>query len=124
MKNAVCVLIVDKDNNLLSVSRKDNHNDWGLPGGKLEENESFIDAAIRETLEETGYSIEVVDTSNYFEHSDNEYLVRTYKAKIIYYLRTPVSEEETGLVSFKNKLDLLKGSFSQYNYDCFKHFKL
>lgn len=32
MKNAVCVLITDKDKNILSVSRKDNHNDWGCEG--------------------------------------------------------------------------------------------
>lgn len=124
MKNAVCVLITDKDKNILSVSRKDNHNDWGLPGGKLEDNESFLDAAIRETLEETGYSIEIIDVSNYFECTDNDYLVRTYKAKIVSDLRIPVSNKETGIVSFRNKIDLLKGSFSEYNFNCFKHFKL
>ena len=79
MKSAVCVLITDKDKNILSVSRKDNHNDWGLPGGKLEDNESFLDAAIRETLEETGYSISIIDPLNYFESIDNEYLVELIK---------------------------------------------
>lgn len=124
MKSAVCVLITDKDKNILSVSRKDNHNDWGLPGGKLEDNESFLDAAIRETLEETGYSISIIDPLNYFESIDNEYLVRTYKARIVYDLKLFVSEEETGLVSFRNKFDLLKGSFSEYNFNCFRYFKL
>jgi 8-oxo-dGTP pyrophosphatase MutT (NUDIX family) len=30
---------------------------WSLPGGQIEENESPGDAAVRETLEETGYSV-------------------------------------------------------------------
>ena len=37
---------------------------WSLPGGAIEKNETIADAAIRETLEETGYR--VVLTSNPF----------------------------------------------------------
>jgi 8-oxo-dGTP diphosphatase len=40
---------------LLKRSEKgDGENTWGLPGGKVEENESLIDAARRESVEECG----------------------------------------------------------------------
>ena len=40
---------------VLAVTRKDNHDDWGLPGGKVEGTDANDWAAIkREVLEETG----------------------------------------------------------------------
>ena len=38
-KKAVCGLLFH-NNKILSVSRKDNHNDFGLFGGKLENDET------------------------------------------------------------------------------------
>jgi 8-oxo-dGTP diphosphatase len=45
---------------ILLLHRQDNKsqgNLWGIPGGKLEKNESPIEAAIRETMEETGFDL-------------------------------------------------------------------
>lgn len=50
---AACALVI-KDGKVLSVSRKDNPNDFGLPGGRAEDWEYIPDAAIRELKEETG----------------------------------------------------------------------
>jgi 8-oxo-dGTP pyrophosphatase MutT (NUDIX family) len=52
---SACVVVYDsKTNKYLTVSRKDNPNDPSFCGGKLDEGESFKDAAIREMGEETG----------------------------------------------------------------------
>jgi len=40
---------------ILGVSRKDDHTDFTLPGGKCDENETFKETALRELREETGY---------------------------------------------------------------------
>jgi len=49
---AGCILINDKDKTIAIVYRK-NQNDYSFPKGHLEEGETLIDCAIRETAEET-----------------------------------------------------------------------
>ena len=53
--------IVIKDNKILLQRRADNDK-WGFPGGLLEMNETYLDAAIREIKEETGLDV----IANYF----------------------------------------------------------
>jgi 8-oxo-dGTP pyrophosphatase MutT (NUDIX family) len=47
---------------VLLIRRTDNGN-WALPGGAIEMTESVADAAVRETLEETGIQVEVTACS-------------------------------------------------------------
>ena len=61
MKTIVAQIYIKKDSKILMVQEnKDNKKGkWNMPAGKLEENESIIDAAIRETKEETNIDIKV-----------------------------------------------------------------
>ncbi len=47
--------VVELDGTVLVVHRL-RYDDWSLPKGKLEEGETFEQAALREVLEETGYA--------------------------------------------------------------------
>ena len=51
--NVSLVVITRNDGKILGVARFNDRNEFGFPGGKLEPNETFLDAAIREVYEET-----------------------------------------------------------------------
>jgi ADP-ribose pyrophosphatase YjhB (NUDIX family) len=52
------VVVVNNAGEILLIRRTDNDN-WALPGGAMDLGESLPDAAIRETLEETGVRVEL-----------------------------------------------------------------
>jgi mutator protein MutT len=112
MNQAVCGLVINPDGKILVVSRKDNHQDFGLPGGKIEEGEHNIQALFRELKEETGLSPmsfmllhEGEDDQGYRVYT---YLIHTYSGSI--------GSNEEGIIKWTTweKLTTL-GSFKDYN---------
>ena len=61
MRTIVAQVYVKKDNKILMVQEnKDGiKGKWGMPAGKLEDNETILECAIRETKEETNINIGV-----------------------------------------------------------------
>lgn len=74
-RNRVSIVVIHKDN-ILGFHAEDPHNKrkyFFLPGGLIETGETEQDAARRETLEETGYSIEVIDGIKVIRRYDFEW---------------------------------------------------
>ena len=55
---SVNVVVTNQDGDVLVIQRSDNGN-WAVPGGAIDLGESLVQAAIRETREETGITCEV-----------------------------------------------------------------
>lgn len=76
------IFIVRKDNKLL-IAHPTNHKPdfWSIPKGKVEDNETFLDAALRETYEET--NLDLSDSSSFKIHTLPS-VNYSHKKKMIY----------------------------------------
>lgn len=121
-KYAVCALVQNSEGLILGVSRKDDHTAFGIPGGKVEDNETVLEALHREMLEETGYHI-IVENDPVFISDVDGYTTATFKIIIdTKHTRQPVTE--TGLVEYVSKETLLNGPFGLYNKHLFEFFNI
>lgn len=114
MKNAVCAIIFNNNGQLLATHRRDDVNDWGLPGGKVDPGELAIDAIRREVIEETGIETEYTYIRT---RPDGEYEVACYFGS------TPdinqATTEHEGLGAWVDPKMVLSGSFGEFNRSLF-----
>ena len=61
MRTIVAQVCVKKDDKILMVqeNKEGKKGKWNMPAGKLDDNESIIEAAIRETKEETNIDVDI-----------------------------------------------------------------
>lgn len=117
VKFAVCALIHNKEGKILMVSRKDNRNDWGLPGGKVDDNEIISCALQREVKEETGLTV----TSHNFVFGNisetKGYYVLTFLCDVEGDIHTSekIAELGEGDIKWGNWEDIETGFFGSYN---------
>lgn len=109
-KQAACVLIVSADGKILAVSRKDNPEDFGMPGGKVDPGETPAEAAARELTEETGLT--AIDLIPVFSQHDGDSECTTFVGKITGEINT----DESGVIRWVDPSVLLKGKFKKYNF--------
>ncbi len=62
--------VVERDG-LIAVVHRPRYDDWSLPKGKLNKNESFERAALREVQEETGLSCQLAEELEPVGYNDN-----------------------------------------------------
>jgi 8-oxo-dGTP pyrophosphatase MutT (NUDIX family) len=120
---AVC-LLVRKGDLFLGVTRRNQPDTWGLPGGKVDAGEGLIGAVIRETYEETGLVIRATEVTQSFQTlcgpgSDG----KTFEAYGYTFTGDPSRfctnerwEVEAGIgVGWVSKAQLFAGPFGDYN---------
>jgi 8-oxo-dGTP pyrophosphatase MutT (NUDIX family) len=110
-QNIGCAVILLNGDKVLCVSRKNNHSDFGCPGGKIEPGETSEEGAIREVLEETGLRISHLRKiySTYYEAIDQ--LAIAYLAE----WEGDISTNEPHVVKWGSWDDLKSGSFGEFN---------
>lgn len=70
---------------LVAVVHRPRYDDWSLPKGKLDPGEGFEEAALREVLEETGFSCELgreLGSAEYVDGKGRPKLVRYWEMAV------------------------------------------
>ena len=119
MKKTVQALIFNEEGEILAVSRKTDHNDFGLAGGKVDEedygcliNPPLMAALLREVKEETGIDINVDTAELVFAIHKDGYMGYTYLTKE---WSGEIHTDEPHVVKFTNFQEIMNGSFGRYN---------
>jgi 8-oxo-dGTP pyrophosphatase MutT (NUDIX family) len=109
----------DPTNLFLGISRKHNHEDFGLIGGKIESGETPDKAVIREVKEETNLDIDTHNIVYAKILEDHERIVICYECTVsnLDDLRSP---EDEGIVKWVTREELESGSYSTYNKSLFE----
>lgn len=105
------VVLINKKGYVLGVSRKTDHNDFGLPGGKMdpEDDGDPTNTAIRECKEETGLDISNLELVFAIHKGGN--MGFTYIAKY----NGEINHNEPHVVKWVPFEKLILGSFGRYN---------
>lgn len=111
-KRAACMLIAT-GKFFLGVSREFERDQFGLPGGKVEEGETFEDGAIREVFEETGLTVTSMVPLYHGMNRVDGYEVKTFYATS--WNGIPLRETHEGVVKWCTRNELLAGPFGLYN---------
>lgn len=92
-KSCGVIIYLDKPDTRYLVVKSKTNGHWGFPKGHIEENETEIDAAIREVKEETGLEVLIhEDFKTSMEYMISESAIRK---EVILFLGTPMSTTVT-----------------------------
>lgn len=134
MKSAVCVLIPSNTSPdaYLAVSRRKSTTSWGLPGGKVDQGETNLNAIVRETFEETGLKLDPLMMEPLYsavcpgKGPDDTYWVTTYIYKGDAPLTKNIVPEADLIVDWKDQAMLClqdHSPFAAYNCGVFQAYQ-
>lgn len=110
------MLILNDDGQVLLVTRRDS-TEVGLPGGKVDAGETFLEAAIRETFEETGILIDESTVEEVFSDvclGEVNYETKCFETK--YNGKAPLQLESGIIPKWGSISELIENSpFKEYN---------
>jgi 8-oxo-dGTP diphosphatase len=125
VKKAGCILI-DKNNKKIALVYREKYNDYSFPKGHLEEGETLIECAIRETAEETKRNCKILEKEPIYIE---EYITPRGENCIMYYYisedigQSDYSSEDTHdtiWVSLEEIRDKLTYDSLRAVWDCIK----
>lgn len=110
----VTAVILDVDtNNIVCVSRKTDHTDFGLPGGKVDLDDSTKESGlIREIKEETGLTVKEEDMALVLSMYKNRKMSHTY---FITKYRGELRTNEPHVLKWAPFEEVTKGTYSEWN---------
>ncbi len=110
-------IVIDEDRILLSYETKTNQ--WMIPGGALEDDESEAECCVREIAEETGVKVEIshclLEIDEYYENCKwvNKYFI--CKAIGTTEIKQTKREIEVGMEPRWHSISKIKDIFSKHN---------
>jgi ADP-ribose pyrophosphatase YjhB (NUDIX family) len=113
IKYSVTAVILNDKNEVLAVSRKDDHNDFSLPGGWVDTKDDSLEMAIcREIKEETGLNVKPTNllqvlSMNRGGNMSYSYYVKDYEGEI--------ETDEPHIVKWTDFEEIKNGSFGYWN---------
>lgn len=122
-KLAAVGILINSKNEILSVSRKNDLTKFGLPGGKVDLGETPEEAVVREVLEETGYTVSIVNNKIPFIKNEGKYKVYCFLLKLESDIQAQINDEETGIVKFVEK-EIIYTGFKEYNEQALAHYNI
>lgn len=112
-KTAQVIIVHPETKKILGVSRKHDHNDFGLPGGRFEASDiNPVFTIKRELKEETGIDREIKLFELVQKVDRDGILHYTY---ITNYNNDNISTREPHVVKWVDAQDLVDGSFGEFN---------
>lgn len=103
---SAATIVLNSENEILLI--KGPRRGWEMPGGQVEEGESLKDAAIRETKEESGVDVEILQFCGVFQNVSGSICNTLFLAKPIGGELTTSSESlEVGFFPIEKALEMV-----------------
>lgn len=99
---------------------------WVFPGGMMDEGETFKEAALRETQEETGIKVSDAYILTLLDNPDRDprgRVISAVYAREVFETRTAITSDETPEVKWVDAKDIIDGNI-QLGFDHIKAFDL